>query len=162
MFVVDLVKNLPHELATFLLALIPITELRASIPVAIGLFKMSALSAFFWSVLGSIFITIILVYMLDFVTKFLRPRFKWADKFFDWLFERTRKRFEGKYLTYGEIALIIFVAIPLPVTGVWTGSLAAYLFGIERKKSVLLISIGAMIAGFIVTIISAGGVALFA
>ncbi|HCC23286.1 TPA: ligand-binding protein SH3 [Candidatus Falkowbacteria bacterium] len=161
MFVVDWVKNLPHELATFLLAIIPLTEVRASIPVAMGLFKMSAWSAFFWSILGSVFITFVLVYSLDLATKFLRPRFRWADKFFSWLFERTRKKFEGKYLTYGEIALVIFVAIPLPLTGVWTGAAAAYLFGVEKKKAFWLVSLGTIIAGIIVTLVSIGGLAVF-
>tara|TARA_A100000164_G_scaffold29969_1_gene23204 strand:+ start:373 stop:570 length:198 start_codon:yes stop_codon:yes gene_type:complete len=50
--------------------------------------------------------------------------------------------------------LILFVGIPLPLTGVWTGSLAAYLFGLSKKKSVLAICVGLLISSFIVTSIS--------
>ena len=152
MFFLELVKNLPAELATFLLALIPVTELRASIPIAVGWFNLPILQAFFWSVLGSIFITLVLVYLIDIVSKQL---------IFTWLFARTRRKFEGKYLKYGEIALVIFVAIPLPITGVWTGSVAAFLFGIDRMRSVLLISLGTLIAGIIVSVLTYIGVLAF-
>ncbi|OGF31900.1 hypothetical protein A2223_01865 [Candidatus Falkowbacteria bacterium RIFOXYA2_FULL_35_8] len=160
MFFLELVKNLPAELATFLLALIPVTELRASIPIAVGWFNLPILQAFFWSVLGSIFITLVLVYLIDIVSKQLM-KFKLGLKFFTWLFARTRRKFEGKYLKYGEIALVIFVAIPLPITGVWTGSVAAFLFGIDRMRSVLLISLGTLIAGIIVSVLTYIGVLAF-
>jgi len=52
---------------------------------------------------------------------------KLIKKFLDWIFKRTRKRFYKKYSLYGDLALIIFVAIPLPFTGAWTGSIAAFL-----------------------------------
>lgn len=73
-------------------------------------------------------------------------------KFFNWLFNRTRKKTQAKIEKYGSLALILFVAIPLPYTGAWTGSLAAWLFGIPFKKSILNIFIGILIAGIIVTV----------
>ena len=54
------------------------------------------------------------------------------------------------------MALVTFVAIPLPMTGVWSGAIAAFVFGIPYKKGVLMISLGAMIAGIIVTLVSLG------
>jgi len=67
-----------------------------------------------------------------------------------WLFERTRRR--GKIINrYERIGLALFVAIPLPVTGAWTGSLAAVLFGLKFKHAFLSIFIGVLIAGMIVT-----------
>ena len=72
------------------------------------------------------------------------------ERLLSWLFERTRRR--GKIIQkYKHIGLILFVAIPLPVTGAWTGSLAAVLFGIKFRHAFLSIFIGVVIAGIIVT-----------
>jgi len=67
-----------------------------------------------------------------------------------WLFERTKRR--GKIINkYERIGLALFVAIPLPITGAWTGSLIAVLFGLKFKHAFLSIFIGILIAGVIVT-----------
>lgn len=84
-----------------------------------------------------------------------------TEKFFDWLFARTRHKFTGQYEKWGELALVIFVAIPLPMTGVWTGSVAAFLFGIPKKRALILVSLGAFIAGIIVTVMTLGVVSFF-
>jgi len=141
--------------------MVPITELRGSIPIGVGLLKMPVWSAFLFSVLGSFIIAFILVCFLDSVSTILMSKTKWGNKFFTWLFDRTRKRFEKKYHKYGNIALMLFVAIPLPVTGAWTGAAAAFLFGIPRKKAILYITLGSIIAGVIVSLITIGGVSLF-
>ena len=85
----------------------------------------------------------------DFITKifFRVPILK---KLLEAIFRRTRKK--GKIIEkYEEIGLMLFVAIPLPVTGAWTGSLAAYLFGLQFWKSILFIFLGVIIAGIVVT-----------
>jgi len=72
------------------------------------------------------------------------------ERMLNWLFARTRRR--GRLIErYERIGLVLFVAIPLPVTGAWTGSLAAVLLGMEFKKAFLSICIGVLIAGVIVT-----------
>ena len=72
------------------------------------------------------------------------------NRMFHWLSERTKRR--GRLITrYERIGLVLFVAIPLPVTGAWTGSLAAVLFGLRFKQAFLSIFIGILIAGIIVT-----------
>jgi uncharacterized membrane protein len=81
------------------------------------------------------------------------------DRFFEWLFARTRKR-SGALEKYGAIGLVLFVAIPLPVTGAWTGSAAAFLFGIPFRKAFPIILLGVMIAGGLVTAAVLGGVSL--
>jgi len=70
------------------------------------------------------------------------------------LFESTRKKGERKIQAWGDIGLILFVAIPLPVTGAWTGTLAAYLLKLEKKKAFLSIFVGVVIAGLIMTAVS--------
>lgn len=153
-------RDFPPELATFLLSMLPVSELRGAIPVAIGVYNLDILSAYFFSVLGNIIPAIILLWLLGPLSGYLMENFRWAEKFFNWLFTRTRHKFSGKYARWGELALIIFVAIPLPATGVWTGSVAAFLFGIEKKKSLILITLGAMIAGIIVTLVTTGAISL--
>ena len=151
-----LFKDFPPELATVLIAALPITELRVSLPMALGIYKMSVVSAYFWSVIGNIIPIFFILWLLEPVSKLLIRKSKVADRFFSWLFERTRSRFSEKYFKYGEIALVIFVAIPLPMTGGWTGAVAAFLFGIPKKTSFLLIALGILIAGLIVSLVSVG------
>lgn len=134
----------------------PISELRGAIPLALGVFGFSTLKAFLLSWLGNIVPAFFLVAWLGPVSEFLSQKFVVARRFFDWLFARTRKKFSRDYEMLGEIALIIFVAIPLPLTGVWTGAVAAFLFGLPKRRSFVLISLGAAIAGFLVTAASLG------
>jgi uncharacterized membrane protein len=117
---------------------------------------MTMTETFVWSVLGNIVPVIILVFFLEKVTGFLMKHFDFWRKFFEWLFERTRRRAGDKIEKYGDWGLFFLVAIPLPVTGGWTGSLAAFLFGIKKKKSIPIISLGIVTAGIIVTILTIG------
>lgn len=144
-----------NELATFLVAMTPIGELRAAIPLALEVFHLPIWKAYFISVLGNMVPVFIILLLLKPATKILR-KIKIFDKFFDWLFERTRRKTEKKYLIYGELALILFVAIPLPVTGAWTGSVAAFLFGVPYRRAILLIGSGVLIAGIIVLLATLG------
>ena len=148
--------NLPPELLTFLIAMIPIGELRAAIPIALSVYHLTPLKAFFWSVLGNLIPGFFSLWFLTPLTNFLEKHFYLLNRFFVWLFERTRKRHSLKFEAWGALALISFVAIPLPMTGVWSGTVAAFVFGIPYKKGVLMISLGAIIAGIIVTLVSLG------
>jgi len=145
-------NNFPPQLATFLIAMIPIAELRVALPIALGAYKMSILNAYFYSVAGNIFPVFFILYFIDSVSKFLMKHFVIFNKFFTWLFNHTRVKFEGKYAKYGALALVIFVAIPLPITGAWTGALASFLFQIPRRTGAVLVSLGVMIAGVIVAL----------
>ena len=151
----------PPEVATFFVAMLPIAELRGSIPIALTIYDLSVPIAYLISVLGNIFPIIFVIWLLGPVSGYLTERFKWAEKFFSWLFERTRHKFSGKYEKWGNLALVVFVAIPLPITGAWTGSVAAFLFGIPKKTSLVLITLGAMISGVIVTLATLGVISIF-
>ena len=70
-------------------------------------------------------------------------------------------KFEARYETYGMIALTLFVAVPLPGTGAWTGSLVAWLLELERKESIIAIAIGVIIAGIIISLASLGIITFF-
>jgi len=151
-------KDFPPELATLLIAMLPIAELRAALPVALMIYKLSFWSAFFWSVLGNMLPVIFILWLLRPVSLFLMRHFSWADKFFSWWFSHVRYKFEKKALRYGvRLALILFVAVPLPFTGAWTGAVASFLFGIPPRRALILIGIGVIIAGIIVTLLIQGG-----
>lgn len=151
-----LVNYIPAELATVLISTLPIIELRGAIPVAIGAYKLSAGAAFFWAVLGNMIPAFLILFFIEKISVFLMKRYDWAQKFFNWLFERSRKKFDSHYQKHGSLALLLFVAIPLPMTGVWTASLAAFLIGIKSRVAVPYLLAGVLIAGFIVTGISIG------
>lgn len=144
----------PKELATFLIALIPITELRAALPLGYKVYGLSAFSAWLWSVLGTFTAMVMIVFLLDPVAKFLSKYFSLFAKFFNWLFEHTRKKTDKKIQKYGEWAILILAAIPIPLVGGMTGALAAFVFGVPAKKSLPLLLIGTMISGWIVLIIT--------
>lgn len=143
-------SGFPKELATFLIAVIPITELRVSIPLAYKIYGLSAFSAWLWSVLGTFFAMVLIVTILDPVANFLSRHIKFFDKFFQWLFEHTRKRTGSKMEKYGEWAIFILAATPIPLVGGMTGALAAFVFGIPLKKSLPLLFFGTMVSGGIV------------
>jgi len=153
---VEIFKNIPPQLATFLIATLPIAELRAAIPIALGVYHLPVFSTYLISVLGNILPIIFLLWFLDPLSNWLSKHSRFFKKFFDWIFKRTRQRFSKKYERWGLFALTLFVAIPLPVTGGWTGSMAAFLFGIPFKKAFPLIVLGILIAGVIVTLASLG------
>lgn len=155
-----MLQNIPPQLITFLVSTLPIFELRGGIPLALTVYNLSPLSAFLWAVLGNIFPLIFLLYCLGPVSEFLSRRFYFFNRFFAWLFERTRRKHNHKFEIWGSLALILFVAIPLPMTGGWTGAVAAFVFGIPFKKAFPLIVTGVLIAGFVVTLASLGILAI--
>jgi len=157
MFSIDyshIFQNFPPQLATFLIAMIPISELRAAIPIGIKVYHLSIWSAYIWSVLGNLLPMILILLILQPVADFLSAHFRIFQKFFDWLFEHTRKRGAKKFEKWGEFAVFILTATPIPLLGGWTGPLAAFVFNIKLKKSIPLVILGCMAAGVIVTILT--------
>jgi uncharacterized membrane protein len=140
-----------------LMAMIPISELRGAIPLAIY-YGMSYTEAFILSVIGNMLPVIPLLLFLDPVSNWLR-RYSLFDRFFTWLFTRTR-RYNDRMEKYGALGLIPFVAIPLPVTGAWTACAVAFVFGIRFRYAFPAILAGVIIAGIIVTL-SCMGVLVF-
>ncbi len=144
------------ELIVLLTSMLPISELRGAIPLAVGVYNMSVAVAFFWAVLGNIIPVIFILWFLKAVSRFLSHRIYFFNRFFNWLFERTRQKHTHKFDRWRNLALVILVAIPLPFTGAWTGALAAFVFGVPIKKAFPLIVVGILIAGVIVSCLTAG------
>lgn len=143
-----------NGLIVFFLSMLPVTELRGSIPYGIGILHMTTLSAFVWGVLGNIIPVFFLLKFLDPVVKWLFRRSSFLKKHFEKYFEGLHKKHSKKFDELGAIFLAAFVAIPLPGTGAWTGALLAYLFNIPFWLAFGSISLGVLGAGIIMTFFS--------
>ncbi len=143
-------------LNTLITSMLPISELRGALPLALLHYKMDFLTAYSISVIGNMLPVIAIVFLLDPVQKFLSKHSRLFHWFFQKLFNRTRAKHTKRFEAMEEIALVTFVAIPLPMTGAWTGALAAFVFGIPPKKSIPLIFIGVLIASIIVSLLTLG------
>jgi uncharacterized membrane protein len=150
-----------NEFWTILIAASPIVELRGAIPVAIGIFYFSWPRALFLSFIGNVLPIIPIIWFLEKLSGYLSKKFVIFNNFFDWLFKRTRIKARSSFDKWGKWALVAFVAIPLPFTGVWTGSIAAFLFGVKYKNAFWLISLGALLAGILVTCLTLFGINIF-
>lgn len=141
-----------EELQVILIAASPILELRGAIPVAIIQFDFSWYYALTLAVIGNLLPVPFILLFLKAITRAL-SRIAFFNRLLGWLFERTRRR--GRIVErYKRIGLVLFVAIPLPITGAWTGSLVAVIFGLKLKTAFLSILVGVFIAGVIVTCLS--------
>ena len=140
-------------------SILPISELRGGIPYAIAN-DVNPFLAYFICVGANILAFPIVFLFLE----FLHPLFLKVgiyQKLFDKFVLRTRKKLDTKIKKYGFWGLMLFVMIPLPVTGAYTGSLAAWLFNIPKKKAFISVVLGVIISGIIVTIISLSGMEAF-
>ncbi|AKB85920.1 small multi-drug export protein [Methanococcoides methylutens] len=153
---VDALASVPSWLATVVLSALPVSELRGAIPVAIGIYGIDPVDAYLLAIIGNLLPVIPLLLFLDPVSSYLR-RFKIGDSFFTWLFTRTRRKHSENMDRYGTLALTLFVAIPLPVTGAWTGCAAAFVFGVKFRNAFMAITAGVLISGIVVTVVTLAG-----
>jgi uncharacterized membrane protein len=154
--VVDSLRELfsgSHEITTFVLSMLPISELRGAIPYAVAN-GVPWPKAYLIAVAGNFLPVMPIVYLIGPVSRWLR-RASIFDRFFTWLFARTRRK--GKMIERFEAAgLVLFVAIPLPVTGAWTGAVAAFVFGVRKGLAFPAIFLGICLAGVVVTLAATG------
>jgi len=148
-------------LFTFFAGMAPVGELRAAIPLGLGIYKMPPWSAYFWAVSGNIVSAALVLYMIAPAAKFLMAHSELSSRFLRYIFARTRKKYDSGYEKWGNLALVIFVAIPLPMTGAWTAAIAVFLFGIPFGRAFFLISTGVVIGGLLVLGTSFGVLKLF-
>jgi len=143
------------ELFVILIAALPISELRGAIPLGIFGFNFSILKTFLLALLGNILPVVPFLLFLKYLCNKLMRYSKLANKFFNWWFERIRSR-SNNIEKYKFIGLSIFVTIPLPMTGAWSGCVAAYLLGVRFFNAIFSILLGIIMAGIIVTCITVG------
>lgn len=144
----------------------PISELRGAIPLAILGFgwppALSLLAAVFFNGLVAVIVLGLLYRGERLILACGRGLGRIAQRALPALFAFTRRRHSGKFRRWSETALIMIVATPLPLTGAWTGALAAFVFGVPFWRAVKLIISGVLIAGLIVTGLTVAGQQIFA
>ena len=153
---------MPGWLQMITLSAMPVTELRASIPIAFTVMK----DAWAWpwwqtyalAVAGNMLPVPFVLRLLGPVSRFL-SRWRPFERFFDRLFERARRRAGSSIERYEALGLALFVAVPLPMTGAWTGCVAAYLFGIPGRLALPSILLGVAGAGAVVMLVMTGALA---
>jgi uncharacterized membrane protein len=153
-------SGIPAEIQMMVLSAFPLTELRGSIPIAFlnAQWMWPWWKIYLLAVAGNMLPVPFILWFLGPVSRFL-SRWKFFERFFNRLFERARRRAGTKIEKYEALGLTLFVAIPLPVTGAWTGCVAAFLFGIPTRIAIPSIALGVAIAGAIITLIMSGTLA---
>ncbi len=146
-------------LYAFILSLLPISELRGGIPYAVAN-DIPLVTAYVLCVVSNILVIPIVYLFLETLHKqFYKIRF--YKVLFDKWVERTRRKAEKNVAKYGYWGVMLFVAIPLPVTGAYTGTLAAWILKLDAKKSFWYLAGGVLIAGIIVSIATVSGIKAF-
>ena len=144
-------------LIIFLISMVPLIELRGAIPYAIG-FQLPLLPSYIICILGNML-------PMPFIFLFARKILVWGSdkkyigKFFSWCLQKGEKGGQKLQAKAGRglyVALFLFVGIPLPGTGAWTGTLAASLLDMDFKKSTLAVMCGVVLAGIIMGLLSGG------
>ena len=146
----------------FLVSMVPVVELRGALPYALGPWMgqpLPLLQAYLICIIGNM-LPVPLIYL------FARKLLEWGKnkpligKPFTWCLEKGKKGGEALQKKAGQglfLALMLFVGIPLPGTGAWTGTLAASILDMEFKESVLAVMFGVLLAGIIMLLLSTAG-----
>lgn len=138
-------------LFVFLMGLTPISEIRGAIPIARILFLRDSefVIAVAMAVAGNLTIAPAVLWTLEYIERVVIGHGGLLGRIYERALRLARRKSE-KVKKYGYLGLTVFVAIPFPATGAWTGSLVAYLLGLPRAKSLLAIEVGVLIASTIV------------
>lgn len=155
--IVSALAVLPPQLATFILGALPIGELRVALPVALLVYKLPVAEALFYSLLGNVVPVYFLLVFLEKMDNWLKSHWPAAGRVLQKIYDRTRHKLAGNIAKYGPWALIIFVGIPLPLTGAWTGAVAAFVFGLKRRTAFISILLGLLLSAAIVIVLTLGG-----
>ena len=150
---------------TSLLALLPISELRGAIPFAMtqGMpwyfaFPIAAIMNALVAPVCWIFLSTLHLFFLKLAE---RPFFSWYKIFFDSVVERARRKLHKNVEKWGWLGIAVFVAIPLPFTGAWTGTLGAWVLGLSKKRTMLAVTLGVVCAGIIISSVIVLGLKAF-
>ena len=152
-------ETVGREWCVFFCSMIPIIELRGAIPLGAAL-GLEWWQSYLISIAGNFFpVPFILLFINAILRWMANSKVKFFNKVANWLYAKAEKN-RSKIEKYAFWGVTLFVAIPLPATGAWTGSLVAAVFNMKFWKSLLCALIGICIAGVIMTLISYGFVAI--
>ena len=141
--------GIPGELMVIIVSALPILELRGGIPAGVMLLQLPWQQVLWLAILGNLLpVPFLLLFFKALVN--LARRIKWGAKLIDPIV-RHAERNTARIEKYERIGLMAFVAVPLPWTGAWTGSMAASLLGLKLERAFFSIMAGVIISGVIVT-----------
>ena len=142
-------------LLIILISMIPVIESRGSIPYGILVLNLPWYNVVIVSIIANFLITIPIIYLLEPISIYFK-RFHLSKVFFNWLFKRSGRK--CKIINRLKLlGLIIFIGIPLPVTGAWTGCVAANVFGINKFYTLIGVFLGILLSVTIITILTLTG-----
>jgi uncharacterized membrane protein len=136
--------------STAVIAALPLGEQRLAIPLGFIRWNLSIWQAVLAATIGNIIAVGLVLWFLPIITKFIAKHSPFCDKILQKIFTRTRAKHTHKFDAWGNIFLIIFVMIPLPGSGGWSGALVAWLFGIKYWRAMTFISLGLIFGAIIV------------
>lgn len=144
----------PPYVIVFIISMIPILELRGSILVALPILHTKVMPTYITAVIGNM---LPIPFILLFIEKIfeLMKRFRHTGRIVEWVQNKAMSK-SDQIQKYGKWGLFLFVAIPLPGTGAWTGALISVLLGFRLRESLPVIFAGVVTAGLIMTILSYG------
>ena len=145
---------------TALLSLLPISELRGGIPFAMANDIPWYVALPFAAGVNALVAPLCWIF-LSTVHRLFYGSFCWYRKIFDSFIERARQKLHKEVERWGTLGIALFVGIPLPVTGAWTGTLGAWVLGLSKRKTLLAVILGVIIAGTIVTTVMLLGLSAF-
>ena len=148
-------ETLGARLGVVLCSMIPIIELRGGIPLGMAL-GLSWWESFWLAVIGNMLpVPLILLFVNRVIERMSRSRIKFLERMGRWLTQKAEKN-RGRIENYAFFGVCVFVAIPLPMTGAWTGSLVAATVGMKFWKALLSCFLGVLAAATLVSLICCG------
>ena len=161
-----MLTHVPHALAGIpagvvvaIVAAVPVIE-RGAVAFGILVMHLRAVAAVPATVVGNLLPVPFLLWGLGPVSGWLRRRIRLADRGFGWLFDHARSMHGRRFDRFRDLALILVVAIPLPLFGPWTGSLCAFVFGVRPTRALGLIAAGSVIAAIVVAALVESGLSV--
>lgn len=144
------------EILVFIISLLPILELRGGL-LAAALLGLNPITSYIICIVGNILPVPFILLLINKILKWMRTN-KFFKGFANWLDEKVEKH-KGQIEKYGYLGIILFVGLPLPGTGAWTGSLIAATLEMDKKKTFLAVLTGIFMASVIMMLISFGLIA---
>lgn len=149
------VQGMSPELATMLLGALPMTEMRASIPVAITVFHLSAIRAAMFSAIGNLLPIPFVFWALPAIVLFLERRLPSLHALVQRYFAFVRRKHD-RAQAVGGFALVLIALLPLPGAGIWTGCVVAVLFGLPIRSSIAALVFGVVVEAVVLTLVTTG------
>lgn len=144
-------ETLLHYVIVFFISMVPLIELRVAVPMAINLYHLPVLTSYIVCIIGNMLPVPVIFFFARKVLEWGKDK-KVIGKFFTFCLEKGHKggaKLQEKTGRGLYVALFLFVGIPIPGTGAWTGTLAASLLDMDFKKSVVAVMLGVVLAGLI-------------